>query len=123
MISRPLTKLLKKGNFKWGEEAEEAFQKLKEAMGAVPTLGLPNFNEPFILETDVCGVSIGAVLVQKSRPLAFLSQALSTRYLGLSIYEKEFLIVLLAVEKWLHYLKGGRFIIKTDHKSLKFLLQ
>ena len=44
VISRPLTELLKKGNFKWGEEVEEAFQKLKEAMGAVPTLGLPDFN-------------------------------------------------------------------------------
>ena len=29
----------------------------------------------------------------------------------------------MAVDKWRHYLKGGRFIIKTDHKSLKFLLQ
>lgn len=123
VLSRPLTELLKKGNFKWGEEAEGAFQKLKEAMVTVPTLGLPDFNEPFTLETDACGVGMGAVLLQKGRPLAFLSQALNTRHLGLSIYEKEFLAVLMAVEKWRHYLEGSRFIIKTDHESLKFLLQ
>ena len=122
VMSRLLTELLKKGNFRWSEEAEEAFQRLKEAMSAVPTLGLPDFSEPFTLETDACGVGVGAVLVQKGRPLAFLSQALGPRHLGLSIYEKEFLAVLLAVEKWRHYLEGGRFVIKMDHESLKFLL-
>jgi len=123
IISRPLTDLLKKGNFKWGEEAEATFEKLKDAVSTVPVLGLPNFNEPFTLETDACGVGVGAVLMQKGRPLAFLSQALSVRHLGLSIYEKEFLAVLIAVERWRHYLEVGRFIIKTDHESPKFVLQ
>ena len=123
IISRPLTNLLKKGNFKCDEEAEAAFEKLKEAVSTVPALGLLDFNEPFILETDACGVSVRAVLMQKGRPLAFLSQALSARHLGLSIYEKEFLAVLMAVERWRHYLEGGKFIIKTDHESLQFLLQ
>ena len=67
--------------------------------GIVPTLGLPDFNEHFTLETDACGVGIGAILLQKGRPVAFLSQALSVRHLGLSIYKKEFLAVLMAIEK------------------------
>ena len=56
-------------------------------------------------------------------PLAFLSQVLGPKHLGLSIYEKELLAVLMAVDKWRHYLEGGRFITKTDYESLKFLLQ
>ena len=123
ILSKPLTKLLKKGNFSWGPEAERAFEELKRAMSGVSVLGLFDFSKPFVLETDACGTGVGAVLVQEGRPLAFLSQALGPKHVGLSIYEKEFIVVLMAVDKWRHYLEVGRFIIKMDHESLKFLLQ
>ena len=31
--------------------------------------------------------------------------------------------MLIAVDKWRHYLEGGSFVIRTNHESLKFLLQ
>lgn len=123
IISKPLTNLLKKGGFNWGKEAEEAFKNLKGAMSRVPVLGLPDFEKPFTLEMDASGIGVGAVLTQEGRPLAFLSQVLSPKHLGLSIYENELLVVLMAVDRWRHYLEGNKFIIKTDHESLKFLLQ
>ena len=43
--------------------------------------------------------------------------------MGLSVYDKELLVVLVAVDKWRHYLEGGHFIIKTNHNSLRNLLQ
>jgi hypothetical protein len=39
----------------------------------------------------------------------------------LSIYEKEYLAILLAVQQWRQYLQLGEFTIKTDHKSLTHL--
>jgi hypothetical protein len=39
----------------------------------------------------------------------------------LSIYEKEFLAVIMAVEKWRHYLQWQEFTIVTDHKSMAYL--
>ena len=61
--------------------------------------------------------------MQEGRSLAFLSQVLGPNHLGLNIYEKEFLAVLVVVDKWRQYLEGGKFIIKIDHERLKFLLQ
>lgn len=123
VISKPLTELLKKDGFKRDDKADRAFKQLKKAISEVPTLGIPDFNKPFILETYVSNSGVGAILVQDGRPLAFLSQALTPRHQGLIVYDKELLAMLMAIEKWRHYLEGGQFIIKTDHESLKFLLQ
>ncbi|KAL0550402.1 hypothetical protein IC582_014912 [Cucumis melo] len=62
-IAAPLTQLLKKGGFKWNEEAEEAFGKLKQAMMSLPVLTLPNFNQPFEIETNASGYGVGVVLI------------------------------------------------------------
>lgn len=54
LITRPLTQLVKKDNFKWGEDAEVAFEKLKKLMMEAPVLSMSDFSQPFVLETDVC---------------------------------------------------------------------
>ena len=100
----------------------EAFQNLKKALCETSTLALPDFTLPFVLETDACDTGIGAVLSQEGRPLAFMSKALGVKHLGLSIYEKEYLAILMAVDKWRHYLEQDQFIIQTDHESLTYLL-
>lgn len=91
-----------------------AFQKLKEAMTTAPVLTLPEFSKPFILETDVSGKGLGVLLMQNQTPIAFLRKALSLRNQALSIYEREFFAVLIAVRKWKTYLQGHKFIIKID---------
>ena len=50
--------------------------------------------------------------------MAFYSRALGVNNKKLSIYEKEFMAIMMAVEKWRQYLQRGPFAIKTDHKSL-----
>lgn len=100
---------------------QSAFDALKAALCAAPVLGLPDFSQPFHIETDVSGTGVGAVLLQNGHPLAFISKTLGPRNLGLSAYEKEYLAILLAVEQWRHYLLQSEFVIHTDHRSLTHL--
>jgi hypothetical protein len=86
-----------------------------------PVLALPNFSDSFVVETDACDTGIGAVLSQKGHPLAYVSRSLGPRNRSLSVYEKEYLAILLAVQQWRQYLQLGEFTIKTDHKSLTHL--
>lgn len=71
-----------------------------------------------MVETDACATGIGAILMQQGHPIAYLSKALGPQNQSLSIYEKEFLAVIMAVDKWRSYLQRGPFLILTDHKSL-----
>jgi hypothetical protein len=107
--------------FIWTEDTETAFQVLKSALISAPVLALPNFSLQFTIDTDACDVGIGAVLSQQGHPLAYVSRALGPRNRTLSVYEKEYLAILLAVQQWRSYLQVGEFIIRTDHKSLTHL--
>jgi hypothetical protein len=84
-------------------------------------LALPKFDTPFVVETDAFHEGIGAVLMQVGQPVAYLSKALGDRNKKLSIYEKEFLALIEAVDRWRPYLQRTEFTIKTDHKALSFL--
>ncbi|GKD76875.1 putative mitochondrial protein [Tanacetum coccineum] len=121
-ISQSLVALTKKDAFKWNPSAELAYHKLKEAMVKAPVLALPNFEQEFVVETDASGKGIGAVLCQNGHPIAYWSKTLSAKHQALSTYEKEFLAVVAALDKWKGYLLDRHFKIRTDHFSLKYLL-
>ncbi|KAF2284990.1 hypothetical protein GH714_034151 [Hevea brasiliensis] len=46
------------GKLEWPKEADKAFQELKKAMTTTPTLAMPNFQEPFVIEAYASGEGI-----------------------------------------------------------------
>ncbi|MCH91211.1 hypothetical protein A2U01_0012137, partial [Trifolium medium] len=74
-LALPLTQLLRKDAFRWTQEEQVALDALKQALASAPVLALPNFDEPFIVQTDASGKAMGAVLLQGDHPIAYFSKA------------------------------------------------
>nr|GFB27996.1 transposon Ty3-G Gag-Pol polyprotein [Tanacetum cinerariifolium] len=91
----------KGGPFVWDEAANKAFELLKIALTTTSTLGLPDWSKPFTIECDASEVGIEAVLTQNGKPLTYFSAPLKGTMLSWST----------------------AFVVKTDHMSLKYLLE
>ncbi|GAU45110.1 hypothetical protein TSUD_183180 [Trifolium subterraneum] len=73
----------------------------KNVKGVRGFLGLTGYYRKFIKDY---GGGIGAILMQEKRPLAYFSKALGVRNLTKSAYEKELMVVVLAIQHWRPYL-------------------
>ena len=82
-------------------------------------LGLPDFKDTFVIETDASVVGIGAMLIQKGRPFSYFSCKLGPQMRVVATYQKELFAIVEAMNKWRQYLVGRWFTIRTDHKSIK----
>jgi len=122
LIAAPLTRLLRRDAFSWDTEATSAFEALKGALTTGPVLQMPDFDLPFPVDCDASGAGFGAVLHQGDGPLAFFSRPFAARHLKLAAYERELIGLVQAVRHWRPYLWGRSFRIRTDHCSLKFML-
>ena len=103
-----------------------AFQRLKELLCSAPILRSPDFNKPFILQTDASDRGIGAVLSQEDpegeeHPIVYFSKKLLPREERYSTVKKECLAIKLGIQAFRVYLMGRPFLVQTDHRSLVWL--
>ena len=92
-------KRLRKNNFFWDDVEEEAFQHLKAAMVSLPILALPNFGKTFVVESNALRQGMGAVLMQEHIPIAYFSHAFNQLGRSKSVYERELMASVFAVQK------------------------
>ena len=62
-VAAPLYSLLRKDTtWTWANAEQQAFDALKTALCRAPILAMPDFTQPFQIETDASDVAIGGVL-------------------------------------------------------------
>ncbi|KAI5725816.1 hypothetical protein M8J77_020471 [Diaphorina citri] len=127
-IARCLHRLTEKGRqFVWTEECGKSFEALKRELSQAPVLHYPVPGKPFVLDTDASNTGIGAVLSQinngSETPVAYFSRALSKPERNYCVTRKELLGLVAATKHFHKYLYGQKFTLRTDHASLKWLLQ
>ena len=131
-IAAPLNKKLMKDqptNFETlSAEEYDAFQTLKRRLIEPPILALPKGSKPYRLETDACDHQVGCVLTQEQddpkdyRPIGYWSRSLTKAEKNYSATERECLAIVWSVLLLRPYLEGAPFVIRTDHDSLRWLL-
>ncbi|KAH7559971.1 reverse transcriptase [Bipolaris maydis] len=125
-ITAPLTEITKKEiGFKWEQEHQEAFDRIKQIFLEAPVLEMYSPQRRTRVETDASDYALGAVLSQqctdkKWRPVFYHSRKFSGAELNYDVHDKELLGVVDAFEQWEVYLLGLPDTIEvfTDHQNL-----
>ena len=113
-------------------EAREAFERLKANCLQAPILAFPDFNKPFLLETDASGQGLGAVLSQKQadgryHPIAYASRVMNETEQRYHSNKQEFLALKWAITEQFHeYLSPygknrNEFVVRTDNNPLTYI--
>ena len=129
-MAMPLIALKQKNqHFICTDEADLAFKNLKSKFIQASILILPNFEQPFIVETDASDRATAIILSQYGNdgylhPCAFYSSKISPMEQNYDIYNKELLSVVLAFQDWRVYLEGSPHHIEviSNHKNLEYFL-
>ena len=117
---KPLRDLLSsKTQWIWGEPQ----QQIKHSLTTTPILALFDPNLMTTVSADASSFGLGAVLLQKqangeTRPVAYISRAMTPTEQRYAQIEKESLALTWASKRFEDYLIGLQFTIETDHKPL-----
>ena len=134
-ITRPLDDLTSCENSKLKNHpvtltpaALEAFETLKKKCMIAPVLAFADLEKPFILETDVSGIGLRAVLLQeqedgKLHPVTYASRALHGSQKNYHSSKLEFLTLKWAItEQFQEYLMYKPFTVRTDNNPLTYIM-
>ena len=113
-------------------EALEAFDHLKAACVQTPILAFPDFDKPFLLETDASRKGLGAVLSQKQadgwyHPISYASRVMNKTKQRYHSNKQEFLTLKWAVTEQFHeYLSPygknrNESVVRTDNNPLTYI--
>lgn len=109
------------------EAERKAFDTLRDILCNPPILALPREDGHYILDVDASYDQLGCCLLQQQAtgeylPVGYFSKALSPSQKNYTVTELEGLGVVWAVSSLRPYIEGTRFLIRCDHKALKWIL-
>ena len=123
-----LGKEMKMGPVDLPPKSREAMGILKEKVQSMPVLVFPDFDKPFLLETDASKEGLGVVLSQKQsdglyHPVTFGSCSLTPSEKNYHSSTLEFLALKWSVmEHFKEYLVYIPFVVQTDNNLLTYVL-
>ena len=125
-VAKPLVTLTGKDvPFVWDSSCSTAFAALRAALMDTPILAFPTETGLYILYTDASNFGLGGVLSQvqnsQERVVAYCSRVLRPSQRRYCTTKREMLAAVAMCIQFRSYLRGARFTLCTDHKSLVWL--
>ena len=125
-VATPLVYLTGKDvPFVWDSSCSTAFRELRAALMDAPILAFPTETGLYVLDTDASNFGLGGVLSQiqndQERVVAYCSRALRPSQRRYCTTKREMLAAVAMCIQFRSYLRGARFTLRTDHKSLVWL--
>ena len=123
VVASTLSKLLRKGvKFKWDDNCQLSFERLKKILVEAPVLTQPTPGREYAIYSDASKVGLGCVLMQDGKVVAYTSRQMKPHEQNYPTHDLELAVVVFVLKIWRHYLYGEKCRIFIDHKSLKYLL-
>ena len=121
-LSEPLRRLCKSG-VQWAFESKQqnAFEAIKQVIMTLPVLAYfdKTKTKKHTIQCDASKKGLGAVLLQESKPLMYVSRALTETEQRYSNIERELLAIVFALERVNHYTFGRTITVQSDHQPLQ----
>lgn len=115
----PIRKLIHDPQFIWTNAHDELFIRLKELVTCAPVLSYFDLTIETTIQCDASSTGLGAVLMQKGKPVYYASRALTPTETKYAQIEKECLAIVFSCKKFDQYICGNNKVtIETDHKPL-----
>ncbi len=125
----PLTDLTKKTvKFSWGEPEQKSFEHLRNCLISQPVLGFFDFEKTAILETDASKIAISGIISQENslgeeHPIFYGSKKLDSKQSLWCTRMLEAWAIVYFTDYFRVFLISKKFIIRTDHSSLQWMLK
>ena len=124
----PIYDLQKKAKrFKWTEEAEKAFDKIKKLLINLPVFKAPTPDRLFQLKSDTSREGVGGTLLQKQGNvwvvIGYHSKRLPKSAKNFGITELELTGLLVNIHSFMQLVRKRYFEVLVDHKAIKYMIK
>ena len=124
----PIYNLQKKAKkFKWTDEAEKAFNKIKKLLISPPVLKAPTPDGLFQLKSDTLREGVGGTLLQKQGDewvvIGYHSKRLPKSAKNFGITELELTGLLVNIHGFMQLLRNRYFEVLVNHKAIKYMIK
>ena len=119
-LPEPQRKLCMSGvKWTWESEQHNAFEAIKQVIMALPVLAYFDKTKKHMIQCDALQERTGQVLLQESKPVMYMSRALTKTEQRYSNIERELLAIVFALKRLNHYTFGRAITVQSDHQPLQ----